>query len=138
MSEGPRSSLGKGRDCLQPAGVNCSAEVSLSFPPSPRSRKTAFLGSANAVSQFLNKTGGGSTQTARYDASMPALALDIEVPPREESGIQRKAKITFCMGCPSGPPTKLGGGQEGAAEWDSGRRWPRAPAAGPMGAAGEG
>lgn len=87
VSEGPRSSLGKGRDCFQLTRVNCSAEVSLSFPPSPRSRKRAFLGSANAVSQFLDKTGGPSTQTTGYDASMPALALDVEVPPREESGI---------------------------------------------------
>lgn len=83
-------------------------------PPSPLGRKTAFLGSANAVPQFLFKLGkgeGASTQTARYDALISALALDIEVRLREEYSIKRTAKIAFSTGSPLGHPlTKWDGG----------------------------
>jgi len=96
VPEGPRWSLGEEIDWLQPTWVNRSTEV----PPSLSGRKTAFLGSANAVSQLPYRTGGAPPQNARYDASMPALLLDIEVHPREESGISGKAKITFCTGSP--------------------------------------
>lgn len=81
----PGQPPGEGRDWLWPAGMNCSAEVPPSLLP-PWVGEQLLLAWQTLSLSFSTKLGGASARTARYDASMPALALDIEVHPREDSG----------------------------------------------------